>query len=311
MAAAETCVMPRDEVNGALTAASTVKQHKSDGVSPPSCKPTTHGGKPSSGAHKKGKSVNGEQPLSTAEAPKKRRGGRGANSRRKEKVASTVNERCENSEELQPTAETQSEVSRSNFDCSAAILQVREGVFVSAVSGTRMGASLEAALLEKGVTAVLSTLEKAGKQTETFEQHQIEATVDGDRLRPLHDACDLIDEAVSEGGAVFVHSKAGFARSDWAVFVVLGYMVKYQSVKLSGAIDSLAESAKHAISPPGAFRRDLVRFEEEVLGETSVSDDWVLADENANGSKNHSLSRRKLAENLNDRRLLKKKSPHK
>ena len=50
--------------------------------------------------------------------------------------------------------------------------------------------------------------------------------------------------------------------------------------------------------------------EEEALGETSVDDDWV-ANEGEADEVSHALSRQQLAENLHDRRLLKKKSPHK
>ncbi|KAJ8598726.1 hypothetical protein CTAYLR_010221 [Chrysophaeum taylorii] len=230
----------------------------------------------------------------------KRRGGR-ANSRRKEK-----NSGQQTAQEATAGVE---EETRSNFDCSGAIAQICEGLWVSAVSGTRMGASLEAALLEKGVTGVLSTLGDATTNSETFEHHTVDVT--GDCLRPLHAASDFINESISEGGVVFIHSKAGFARSEWAVLTVLGYMIKYQNHKLLEAIEALSDITKHTISPAGKFRRELVQFEEEALGEASVTEDWVLADETANGTKNHSLSRRKLAENLNDRRLLKKKSPHK
>jgi len=179
---------------------------------------------------------------------------------------------------------------------------------VSAVSGTRMGASLEAALLDFGVTAVVSTSGTAAT-SETFEHHSVVET--DDHKRQLHDACDFIHEAVSEGGVVFIHSRAGFSRSDWAVLVVLGYMIKYQSVSLKDALETLSETTKHAISPHTKFRKDLVVFEEEALGESSVSESWQGGEDDNGNSKNHSLSRRKLAENLNDRRLLKKKSPHK
>lgn len=234
-------------------------------------------------------------PIPAKEGPKKkdekkRRGSR-ASGRRKEKTA-----------EAAPEEETKT------FDCSGAISQITEGLWACAVSGTRMGASLEAALLECGVTAVLST-SKEPQKSETFEHRSVE--MDEECLRPLHDACDFINEAVTEGGVVFIHSRAGFARSDWAVLVALGYLVKYKNFKLSDAMETLAETTKHAVAPPGKYRKDLVTFEEEARGEASVSEDWVAADQSSNGSKNHSLSRRKLAENLNDRRLLKKKSPHK
>lgn len=228
-------------------------------------------------------------PIPIEKKKEKRRGSR-ANSRRKEKTAEPAPEETK------------------TFDCSGAIAQITEGLWACAVSGTRMGASLEAALLECGVTAVLSTL-KEPQRSETFEHRNVE--MEDECLRPLHDACDFINEAVTEGGVVFIHSRAGFARSDWAVVVALGYLVKYKNFKLVDAMETLAETTKHAVAPPGKFRKDLVTFEEEARGEASVNDDWVLGDDVSNGSKNHSLSRRKLAENLNDRRLLKKKSPHK
>ena len=242
---------------------------------------------------------------------KKRRGGRP--SRRKEKAAPAVLAENVNSNSSVATEDDDATLSKSNFDCSSAIAQICEGLWVSAVSGTRMGTSLESTLLDQSVTGVVSTLgsDKGMSKSETFEHHAVDTATE-DCLRALHDACDFIHEAVSDGGVVFIHSRAGFARSDWAVFLVLGYMMKYQNVKLQESIDSLSETTKHTISPATKFRKDLATFEEDALGDASVSEDWVAgSDDGANGSKNHSLSRRKLAENLNDRRLLKKKSPHK
>ena len=167
-------------------------------------------------------------------------------------------------------------------------------------------------MLDEGVTAVISTDKTLSTQakSETFEHHALDAEVSV--LRAMHDACDFVHESLSEGGVVFIHSRAGFSRSDWAVLIALGYMVKYQNVKLREAVENLGETTKHSISPTPAHRRDLLAFEEESLGETSVSESWVTgSDDQEKGTKNHSLSRRKLAENLNDRRLLKKKSPHK
>mmetsp|Transcript_4302 Transcript_4302/g.11018 ORF Transcript_4302/g.11018 Transcript_4302/m.11018 type:complete len:301 (-) Transcript_4302:800-1702(-) len=251
-----------------------------------------------------------------AELPKKKRGGRGQ-SRRKggeagttaAKAGSGSSDSADGGEAALVTPPQQGDSSRTTFDCSTAIAQVAESVWVSAVSGTRLGASLEAALLEEGVTAIVS-LEK--NRTETFEMHCVDPDTD-DRVRRLHDACDFMSEAISDGGAVFVHSKSGFARSEGAVRVVLGYLVKYHNAKLADALETVGDHAKHALALPGDVRADLVTFEAEVLGESSVPDDWILADDagSTHGTKNHSLSRRKLAENLNDRRLLKKKSPHK
>lgn len=236
----------------------------------------------------------------------KRRGGRASREigRRKD-----GDKKDDKSEEV--SAEEAPELAKSSFDCSGAIAQICDGLWVSAVSGTRMGASLEATLIECGVTAVLSTIaDKAAPQSETFEHHPLDTSSE-ECLCVLHDACDFINEAVSEGGVVFIHSRSGFSRSEWAVLVVVGYMVKYQSVKLVDAMEALSELTKHAIAPAAKFRRELVQFEEEALGESSVDAEWSTADDSVSGSKNHSLSRRKLAENLNDRRLLKKKSPHK
>lgn len=225
---------------------------------------------------------------------KKRRGGRANRSSKKDKAVA------------KPAAAEDS--GKASFDCSGAIAKVSESLFVSAVSGTRMGASLEATLLEYGVTAVVSTLEKS-RPLETF------TNLDVDTSRPecapsLHEACDFMNETMSEGGAVFVHSKAGFARSEWAVLLAVGYLVKYESVALREAIERCSAAASKPIDVASKFRRELATFEEEALGEASVDDEWI-EDESATDDINHSLSRQKLAENLNDRRLLKKKSPHK
>jgi len=161
----------------------------------------------------------------------------------------------------------------SSFDCSSAIAKVSDSLWVSAVSGTRMGASLEATLLECGVTAVVSTLEQA-RPVETFQHLPVDtsATECG---AALHEACDFIDENVQEGGAVFIHSRSGFARSEWAVLLALGYLVKYESTPLRRAVERLSEATKRAISPASRFRKELAEFEEEALGEASVDQEWI------------------------------------
>jgi hypothetical protein len=171
-----------------------------------------------------------------------------------------------------------------------------------------MGASLEATLLECGVTSIVSTIDKP-TQNENFTQLDVDTS--HDECSPnLHEACDFISEQIECGGSVFVHSRSGFARSEWAVLIVLGYMVKYDNKPLMEAIEALTEKTKRQISPATRWRRELQAFEEEALGETSVDDDWV-ANEGEADEVSHALSRQQLAENLHDRRLLKKKSPHK
>ena len=197
---------------------------------------------------------------------------------------------------------------KSSFDCSSAIANVSENLWVSAVSGTKMGASLEATLLECGVTSIVSTIDKP-TQNENFTQLDVDTS--HDECSPnLHEACDFISEQIECGGSVFVHSRSGFARSEWAVLIVLGYMVKYDNKPLMEAIEALTEKTKRQISPATRWRRELQAFEEEALGETSVDDDWV-ANEGEADEVSHALSRQQHAENLHDRRLLKKKSPHK
>ena len=197
---------------------------------------------------------------------------------------------------------------KSSFDCSSAIANVSENLWVSAVSGTKMGTWLEATLLECGVTSIVSTIDKP-TQNENFTQLDVDTS--HDECSPnLHEACDFISEQIECGGSVFVHSRSGFARSEWAVLIVLGYMVKYDNKPLMEAIEALTEKTKRQISPATRWRRELQAFEEEALGETSVDDDWV-ANEGEADEVSHALSRQQLAENLHDRRLLKKKSPHK
>ena len=126
---------------------------------------------------------------------------------------------------------------KSSFDCSSAIANVSENLWVSAVSGTKMGASLEATLLECGVTSIVSTIDKP-TQNENFTQLDVDTS--HDECSPnLHEACDFISEQIECGGSVFVHSRSGFARSEWAVLIVLGYMVKYDNKPLMEAIEAL------------------------------------------------------------------------
>mmetsp|Transcript_3427 Transcript_3427/g.4802 ORF Transcript_3427/g.4802 Transcript_3427/m.4802 type:complete len:308 (-) Transcript_3427:349-1272(-) len=261
---------------------------------------------------------------------KKHRGGRGNNvSRRKEKTQSknvltpsTTTESSINKNQIRPCNDEEGQEQQeqhdvvNKFDISSAIGQVFDGLLVSAVSGTRLGTSLEASLLEKGVTSVVSTIgspnvDSRTQLPESFQYHMLDIPTTGETdalLRPLHEACDFMDEAMSEGGIVFVHSRAGFSRSDTAILLVLGYMIKYQNNKLRDAIDSLSCIMKHTISPSAKLRPCLVEFEEETLGEISVDDDWVTAQDDDNAIS-RLQSRRKI--DPNERRLLKKKNLHK
>ena len=157
------------------------------------------------------------------------------------------------------------------------------------------------------MTAVVSTLDKS-QPLETFTFLDVDTSAP-ECTGALHEACDFMNENIEEGGAVFIHSRSGFARSEWAVVLVVGYLVKYESVKLRDAVERLAAATKRAIAPASRFRRELAEFEEEALGEASVDEEWI-EDAADVDDINHTLSRQKLAENLNDRRLLKKKSPH-
>lgn len=154
----------------------------------------------------------------------------------------------------------------------------------------------------------MSTLDKS-QQLETFQNLDVDTSAQ-ECTGALHEACDFMNETVQEGGAVFIHSRSGFARSEWAIVLVIGYLVKYENVTLRDACAKLCEVTKRQVAPASKFRRELAEFEEEALGEASVDDEWI-EDTSAVDDINHSLSRQKLAENLNDRRLLKKKSPHK
>ena len=169
-----------------------------------------------------------------------------------------------------------------------------------------MGASLEATLLECGVTSIVSTIDKP-TQNENFTQLDVDTS--HDECSPnLHEACDFISEQIECGGSVFVHSRSGFARSEWAVLIVLGYMVKYDNKPLMEAIEALTEKTKRQISPATRWRRELQAFEEEALGETSVDDDWV-----ANEGEAYEVVARAVAAAARrqpPRPKLKKKSPH-
>ncbi|KAJ1456908.1 hypothetical protein M885DRAFT_516490 [Pelagophyceae sp. CCMP2097] len=289
------------------SAASATKDHPATvSAAPPAPKGRAHEAGASPNAEKKPPAGASSPKRGGADDKKKRRGRAKSDVKRKEKSTPEKERRKDGK-----SSDDETEIAKSNFDCSGAIAQVCDGLWVSAVSGTRMGASLEATLLECGVTAVLSTIvETAATPSETFQLHAVDAASE-DTLASLHDACDFINETVQDGGVVFIHSRSGFSRSDWAVLIVLGYMIKYQGVKLQEAMDSLTETTKHKIAPAGKFRRDVAQFEEAALGEASVDAEWLEAENGNTDSKSHSLSRQKLAENLNDRRLLKKKSPHK
>ncbi|KAH8081079.1 hypothetical protein JL720_8977 [Aureococcus anophagefferens] len=256
-----------------------------------------------------------------SEEKKKRRGGR-ANRSKKDK---------------DKAKEADAEATKSSFDCSSAIAKVSEPLGLSGLrhahgreprgaapasrraAGRRAVAAraapprrpdlasardaaappAQATLLECGVTAVVSTLDKS-QPLETFTFLDVDTSAP-ECTGALHEACDFMNENIEEGGAVFIHSRSGFARSEWAVVLVVGYLVKYESVKLRDAVERLAAATKRAIAPASRFRRELAEFEEEALGEASVDEEWI-EDAADVDDINHTLSRQKLAENLNDRR---------
>ena len=85
------------------------------------------------------------------------------------------------------------------------------------------------------MTAVVSTLDKS-QPLETFTFLDVDTSAP-ECTGALHEACDFMNENIEEGGAVFIHSRSGFARSEWAVVLVVGYLVKYESVKLRDAVE--------------------------------------------------------------------------
>ncbi|KAH8096171.1 hypothetical protein JL720_3524 [Aureococcus anophagefferens] len=190
-----------------------------------------------------------------SEEKKKRRGGR-ANRSKKDK---------------DKAKEADAEATKSSFDCSSAIAKVSESLWVSAVSGTRMGASLEAPRPRPAAPRASRRAPRARiaarhdsrprrrgparagdaprvrRDRRRVDARQVAALetftfLDVDTSAPectgaLHEACDFMNENIEEGGAVFIHSRSGFARSEWAVVLVVGYLVKYESVKLRDAVE--------------------------------------------------------------------------
>lgn len=115
-------------------------------------------------------------------------------------------------------------------------------------------------LAEQGVTAVVNTCEEYGGPVEAYRQYGIRQlripTIDFTHpaLQDVNEAVAFIDEVVDDGGTVYVHCKAGRARS---ATVALCWMIKHYGITPREAQARLLEKRPH--TNPHVFRRPVVR----------------------------------------------------
>ncbi|XP_054262778.1 dual specificity phosphatase 28 [Macrosteles quadrilineatus] len=87
-----------------------------------------------------------------------------------------------------------------------------------------------------------------------------------DLLSRLHTTTDTIQQVIEGGGRVLVHCVAGVSRS---AAIVLAYLVKHQRLPLHDAFTHL-RACRPAVRPNTGFFRQLIEFEQQTMGTTSV-----------------------------------------
>ena len=166
-----------------------------------------------------------------------------------------------------------------------------------------MGASLEATLLECGVTSIVSTIDKptqtrtSRSSTSTRRRRSARRTC----MRPATSSASRSSAAGRSSSILDQVSRGARAVSS------LGLHGQVRQQAAHGAIEALTEKTKRQISPATRWRRELQAFEEEAW-RNIVDDDWV-----ANEGEADEVSRRcRGAARCRTPRptLLKKKSPH-
>nr|CAD7201136.1 unnamed protein product [Timema douglasi]CAD7260729.1 unnamed protein product [Timema shepardi]CAD7403219.1 unnamed protein product [Timema poppensis] len=83
----------------------------------------------------------------------------------------------------------------------------------------------------------------------------------------LHSVADIIEKVRRQGGHTLVHCVAGISRS---AALCLAYLVKHKQMPLRKAFSYL-RTCRPCIRPNSGFFNQLIEFEREVLGTTSVS----------------------------------------
>lgn len=78
---------------------------------------------------------------------------------------------------------------------------------------------------------------------------------------------ELINKSVNEEKSILVHCVAGVSRS---ATLVLAYLMKYRRLKLRDAFIFL-HSKRHVIRPNFSFFEQLIEYEKEIFGESSVN----------------------------------------
>uniref|UniRef100_A0A1B6F6L0 Protein-tyrosine-phosphatase n=1 Tax=Cuerna arida TaxID=1464854 RepID=A0A1B6F6L0_9HEMI len=87
-----------------------------------------------------------------------------------------------------------------------------------------------------------------------------------DLLSQLHTVSDTIHQVIQDGGCVLVHCLAGVSRS---AALVLAYLVKHRDLTLRSAFLHL-RACRPAVRPNSGFFRQLIEFENQTRGTTSV-----------------------------------------
>ncbi|KAL1131395.1 hypothetical protein AAG570_011012, partial [Ranatra chinensis] len=95
----------------------------------------------------------------------------------------------------------------------------------------------------------------------------VKDTIGSDISEHLHRIADVIHQVEKTGGKTLVHCVAGVSRS---ASLCLGYLIKYHSMTLREAYQHV-HKLRPCIRPNSSFFAQLIEFEEEILGHSSVS----------------------------------------
>ncbi len=122
----------------------------------------------------------------------------------------------------------------------------------------------------EGVTGVVNTCEEYGGPVQQYQQRNIEQfrmpTIDftHPKIEDVREAVAFIDQHAEKGGTVYVHCKAGRARS---ATVAICWLIKNRNLSPDAAQEHLLK-CRHQINPRLTQRPVVQQFAEEILGKT-------------------------------------------
>ena len=123
-----------------------------------------------------------------------------------------------------------------------------------------------AKMAEQGVTAVVNMCKEYPGPIDEYRQHQIEQlwlpTIDFNppTIEHIREGVDFIERQIQRGGKVYIHCKAGRARS---ATVALCYLVRFRAMSPKQAQEHLIAHRPH-VHPTIDQREVVKRYVEEI-----------------------------------------------